>query len=104
MRSGDTEAYLFSPAWSMRMAAGRSPLRRLTLLPPELNRPAWLVVTVCLLIPAVLGVRYAGRGRPGRLDTGIELLLKPFTADALGDKIRQMLGGAPAPAAEPVLE
>src|SRR5207302_10289856 len=36
--------------------------------------------------------------RDGRLDTGIELLLKPFTADALGDKIRQMLGAAPAPA------
>jgi membrane-associated phospholipid phosphatase len=65
----------------MRMAAGRSPLRRLTLLPPKLNRPAWMAVTVCLLIPVVLGARYAGRSRAGRLDTGIERWLREHVPD-----------------------
>lgn len=37
----------------------------------------------------------------GRLDPGIELILKPFTAAALGDKIRQMLGVAPSPGKMP---
>jgi two-component system NtrC family sensor kinase len=32
----------------------------------------------------------------GRLDPDVELLTKPFTADALVRKIRQLLGEAPA--------
>jgi CheY-like chemotaxis protein len=40
----------------------------------------------------------------GRLDPGIELILKPFTAAALGVKVRQMLGVVPSPAADAAIE
>lgn len=42
--------------------------------------------------------------REGRLDPGIDLILKPFTAEALGDRVRQILGVTSSRAADAAIE
>jgi CheY-like chemotaxis protein len=36
----------------------------------------------------------------GRFDPGVDLIVKPFTAAGLAERVRQVLGAAPLPAAD----